>query len=448
MFSHSDFPKVLVVNALPFSWTTNSGITMSNLFMGWPSDRLAQIDYSNTKADFDICSNYWLLKKWDILKGCIGNSPLSNIRSIEEIAANCADTLDQDGYESRATVERQLSCLPLKLRIYIGEMIFRLPSVLSPPLLNWIDNFQPDVIFSFTASAPMLRTVVKISQLRDIPILPYFTDDWITTLFKDDFLSLPLRRSLLYWFDECLKRAPVRIANCDAMNEEYTKRYGGQFETFMNLVKYSEEMCSNRFERTRERIRFVYIGSLEPGRWKSLRAIGEALQELETIGIKGELLIYSFPADIEKYGHSLSLEPVMRLMGTARYDDVRKLQQEADVLIHVESFDPSIREYTRYSLSTKIPQYMMVGACIFAYGPEEIASVKYLSDTGAGVTLGEDDPAQLAKLLGQLIQSHSLRNSTRSRAKEIALQRNEIIGQRERFRQTVVRSCEDFKGKQ
>ncbi len=446
MLEHSEYPKVLVIDAMPFSRTTNSGIVKSNLFQGWPSNRLAQIDYSNTRPEFDVCNHYWILKKWDILKGLVGKAPLADLPIPEKIYEYFSSGQHDPEYDSRHAIERQLSVLPLKLRLLIGETIFRLPSLLSAPLRDWIDYFQPDVIFSLISPPTILRTVVKVSQWRNIPIVPYFTDDWITTQYRDDpLLRIWHRRSMQHWFNECLKRSPIVITNCDAMNEEYTRRYGGHFETFMNLVNYSEAACIDQKTNNDGVVRFAFIGSLEPERWRSLRAIGEALLYLNATGIRGELLIYSFPDHIEKYRTALTLEPVMRIMGTASYDQVLEIQRESDVLVHVECFDKAIREYTKYSVSTKITQYMMAGTCIFAYGPGEVASMRCLSDTGAGITVGDENPEVLRTVLSKLITDKDLRQSTVKCAREIVIEKNEGFRQRKKFKQTVIDSCNAWK---
>lgn len=427
---------------MPFSRTTNSGIVKSNLFQDWPRERLAQVDYSNTKPELDICNHYWMLKKWDILKGLVGKAPFAELAMSPEINHNASNRGHGAVYESRPEIERQLSILPLKLRLLIGETIFRLPSLLSAPLRDWIDDFQPDVIFSLLSPPTILRTVVKVSRWKNIPIVPYFTDDWITTQYRDDPLfRIWHRRSMQYWFNECLKRSPIVITNCDAMNEEYTRRYGGRFETFMNLVDFSEAACFDKKTNSDGVVRFAFIGSLEPERWRSLRAIGEALLDLNAMGIRGELLIYSFPDHIEKYRTALTLEPVMRIMGTASYDQVSQIQRESDVLVHVECFDKAIREYTKYSVSTKITQYMMAGTCIFAYGPGEVASMRSLSDTGAGITVGEENPEELRAVLRKLITDKDLRQSTVSCARKIVIEKNEGSRQRKKFKQTVIDSC-------
>jgi len=443
MIEKYEYPKVLVVDALPFSWTTNGGIVKSNLFKGWPADRLVQIDYSNTKPEFDVCSNYWMLKKWNILKGLIGDASCAEL-SKESYNHTPLDEKEMT-YESRHSIERKLSVLPLKLRLLIGESVFRLPSLLSKSLRRWIDDFQPDVIFTTLGLPTILRTVVKVSQYKNIPIVPYFTDDWINTLYKDDAIfRLWHRRNMLYWFKECLHRSPISMTICDAMNDEYTKRYGGHFESFMTLVDFKNTPLVDNKTITISVVRLTFIGSLDPNRWQCLRAIGEALLDLRGKGIEAELLIYTFPDHIEKYCEMLTIEPVMKVMGTATYDQVEKLQKESDVLVHVESFENSVREYTKFSVSTKITQYMMSDTCVFAYGPGEVASLRFLSDSNAGVTVGEENPELLRAVLSRLITDPAFRQSTVGRAKEIVLEKNESSRQRNRFKELIIDSCNEW----
>jgi hypothetical protein len=437
---NADYPKILVVDAMPFTRISNSGIMKTNLFKGWPADRLAQIDYSNTKPDFDVCRRYWALSKWEILKGLVGLAGNAEIPLPERAAGGPGTAEDPFAYERRPRIERTLSILPGSVRLLLGEAVFRLPSLLSPPLRKWIDDFHPDLVFSMMANTPMLRTAVEISRWRKIPILPYFTDDWIMTLYKGRVFGRGLRRGLMFWFNQCLERAPVCITICDAMNEEYSRRYRVACETFMNLVDLAGGEGPRPKPDPAEFARLVFLGSLEPGRWRSLRAIGEALADLRSEGFDGELSIYAFPADIKKYGSSLTLEPVMRIAGTASFDRVPALQREADILVHVESFEAAVREYTKFSLSTKIPQYMLSGTCIFGYGPGEVASMRYLADSGAGITVGREDPGLLRAALKGLLTNGDLRRRTAGRAWAVAVERNGAEGQRRRFRETVIRA--------
>ena len=441
MASIRNYPRVLVIEPTPFNWHSCTGILKSRLFGGWPKDRLAQIVYSNVQPSFDVCERYWRLSKLDILKGLLGRSSRSVIERIpprQEVFTKPTSVFE---YDSRPRIERILSGLDERLRVPIGEAVFRLPTVVSKPLRLWIEAFAPDVIFSTAGTAAILRVAVKVARWQEIPLVPYFTDDWISTQYEHVLLRHLLRKNLAFWFRQCLDVSALRLTSCDQMSVEYRQRYGGSFETLLFPEPQRDAPRDTRDTQAASTVQLLFIGSLVPDRWRSLRAIGEALRDLRDEGLNGELLIYTFPSDVAKFGAELTLDPVMRMVGPALPEEVPGLQGKADALVHVESFDAVFRRWTRLSLSTKIPQYLMAGKCIFAYGPAEAASMQYLSAAKVGVTVSEEDPEILRAALRQLMRNAEMRQELAERARIVGVERHDDARQRERFRAAMVRGC-------
>jgi hypothetical protein len=100
----------------------------------------------------------------------------------------------------------------------------------------------------------------------------------------------------------------------------------------------------------------------------------------------------------------------------------------------VDSFDKTSRTYLHFSLSTKIPEYMGSARPIFAYGPEELASIQYISETGVGLTVGVQEFNKLVSTLRELCLSKSLRESLGMRGYQVASQRHNAAKQRLLFR--------------
>ena len=166
------------------------------------------------------------------------------------------------------------------------------------------------------------------------------------------------------------------------------------------------------------------------------------LAKLRARGPSGELVIYTFPEDIRQFGQSLAGCDAIRVAGTARADEVRRIQLEANVLVHAESFDESTRRYARFSLSTKIPQYLMAARCVLAYGPAELASVRYVLESGAGMAVSTEDVDELASELERLVSSPALRQAYAVRARQTALDRHDAVAERERFRNLICASVQ------
>jgi hypothetical protein len=65
------------------------------------------------------------------------------------------------------------------------------------------------------------------------------------------------------------------------------------------------------------------------------------------------------------------------------------------------------RKLTRLSLSTKIPEYLASGRCIFVAGPPEVGSIRYIQDHEAGMVVTDMDA--LRENLDTLISNPELR---------------------------------------
>jgi glycosyltransferase involved in cell wall biosynthesis len=443
------YPRVLVVNAGPFNRRFNHGIVMSNFFEGWPQDRLATVGFTqNLRPDFDVCSRYWLVTRSSVVKGLLGKAPSGMVPAPTSAEERVARSHAGGEMDRRTPYERLARTLTsAALRVPLNEVFYRLPTVLSAPLRRWIADFHADVVFSMLGSGTLVRVNVKISQSRGIPCVPYFTDDWISWMYSEDWSSWWLRPSLHYWFRNYLQRSPLRLTCSTAMAEEYARRYGGAFQPCFACADADD---SPAFAGPREEspvLRLAFIGTLAPDRWRSLREIGEALLGLYAEGLHAELLVYTPPSDIEAFGKYLTREPVLRIAGTARPAEVPRLQRAADVLVHVESFDRHSVRKTRFSMSTKIPQYLMAGRCIFAYGPGELASMRYLAETGAGLTVGERNPQMLRSALREVITSQGMRSRLARRARSVGMENHEASGQRERLRMLLAEACEQWRAR-
>ena len=427
------YPRVLVINGMPFNRTNNGGIVMSQLFCGWPKARLRQILCSNIQPGFDVCGQYWLLSKAGVLLGALGRAPG---RAHCEVVDSGKPIAIHEPYESRPGIERRFSWLSPQVRVPLGEAIFRLPSVLSEPLCEWIDDFRPDVIFSFLDSGVILRTVAQIADRRKLKIVPYFTDDWISTSYREYVVGSMLRRSMMRNLNKCLAVSPIRLTPNDAMSREYRHRFGGRFE----VMHYAEVVRPYSLPAGRPVVRFVFTGTLVPRRWSSLKRIGQALDSLAGEGLRGELMVYTPLGEMDGIPDQ-DVPRSVKLAGTASLLDVAGIQADADVLVHVESFDAISRAYTRLSLSTKISQYFMAGRPVLAMGPAEAASIQYVSETGAGVAVTEDALDTIKTALRPLMSDESWRCALGKKAHLTAIERHDESRQRQRFKELLCAAC-------
>ena len=74
------------------------------------------------------------------------------------------------------------------------------------------------------------------------------------------------------------------------------------------------------------------------------------------------------------------------------YQELRTLQAEADILVHVEGFSLRERLVVHQSFSTKIVDYIATNRCILAIGGSDCASIDYfIRNQSAAVATTKDE---------------------------------------------------------
>jgi glycosyltransferase involved in cell wall biosynthesis len=189
------------------------------------------------------------------------------------------------------------------------------------------------------------------------------------------------------------------------MADEYKRRFGIPFDVFANCVD-DEDFTKEHDERRplSDPVELVYVGGLHLGRWRCLANIAEAIDTLGREKPEVRLTIYAPESDLERFSSTFAGYSSARLARWLHREEVPVVLRSADVLVHVESFDPDHRLYTRLSLSTKIPQYLAAGRPVLGYGPVEVASMRHIEQARAGVVVGAD-PEALREALRQLQRS-------------------------------------------
>lgn len=61
-----ELPRVLVVTANNFNLVSGGGITLTNLFRGWPHDRLANVHEDAVPEDHSVCRTFYRLTEEEI----------------------------------------------------------------------------------------------------------------------------------------------------------------------------------------------------------------------------------------------------------------------------------------------------------------------------------------------------------------------------------------------
>ena len=424
MGNHSTYPRIIIINAVPFNASTATSRTQANLFQGWPRECLAQIYTARMTAETDICENYWHLSQQELA----GVQWIRRLKAGAPRAASPISRIPDAPPVQTAPPHRRAREV---MRHWVDLIPYRLPDA----CWQWLDDFHPEVVYTFMGNIRMMELSRRIADRYHIPIIPHFMDDLPSTQYTQFPYCFLQRLLLLKELRALLERAPMRLTISQAMADEYRERFGGSFEPFMNCV--DAQFCDLSISRPPDSrsLRLAYVGNIEHGRFSLLLEIGRAAKALQAKGLDIRIQLHVGVLSSEQLALLAELAEV--LIPDAVLDDARfrNIRAEVDGFVHVDSFLPVHQRYFRLSLSAKLPLYMVCGLPILAYGPANVGSIQYLRNTGSGMVVTEQCQDALQDALTRLTLDSEYRQRLGLRSREIVLQNHNAAMARELFRQ-------------
>ena len=391
MISDLEYPRVLVVAAAPVGGVSGTGVTLSNLFKNWPVARLAQVHTTEWPSQEIGTLSLRLpdtLAPFDSLGRTLIRRAGSQPSSAPSIAAVPLGAGASRAARTHAGLRAMADLSPL-----------RYPA----SLRVFVDDFSPEVVYSPLGSARIVRLAGRVARMAAVPLVPHFMDDWPHTLYSSGELCGLAHRQMRRDLRRALAHAKVGLAISQAMAEEYAAEFGFEFRPFANPADVSATIAQQ--EPARERaVRFVYVGGLHLGRWGQLLEIADALKEFPG---PAALTVFAPEAHLRDCPVPEPLRSTLVIGGSWTPDAAVAAMRQADVLVHVESFDEQTLSYTRLSMSTKVSQYLGSGRPILGFGPARQASMAHIRAVGAGIVAESRD--ELRDAVATLITSESTR---------------------------------------
>jgi glycosyltransferase involved in cell wall biosynthesis len=158
-----------------------------------------------------------------------------------------------------------------------------------------------------------------------------------------------------------------------------------------------------------------------------LGTIARAIEEynLHTESPKAKLMMYSNSEPSKEIKDQIIIEGASEYGGSLNKEQLKERLNTSDILVFVESFDPEQIEKVKYSLSTKVPEYMSVGKPILAVGPDKVGSIEYLK----GVSLIITNPTLLNERILAFLNDSQLKNELSKKARMKYLKKHDKFNQ-------------------
>lgn len=430
---NEEFPRILIVTSNNFNLVTGGGITLTNLFRGWPSDRLANLHEDALPDDHSVCRTFYRMTEDEIRWVW----PFSLVRTWYGRQKQQAYT--GEGGSSGSTGQGWLG----SLKRLIGDGAPK-RARLTPTLIEWVERFRPTLLYGFLGSLEQLTLTRALAARFNVPLVIHMMDDWPAVLYRRGLLSPVMGPVIRHELRCVLREARGRFAICDAMCEEYERRYGYVFHSFQNALVPAEWLPHARTQwQAGQPFVVRYVGSIVPdGQKESLRDIALAVAGLCAAGRQIELRVHSPQQDTE-YLRSLPLPPeAIRIEGPPESSIVPRLLAESDLLILPYNFDARSARYIRLSLPTKAPAYMISGTPVLVYAPGDVATARYAMREEWGYVVSEQGEEAVKAGLMRLMDDTALRERLGRRAQAVAVARHDAERVRREFWRSLTAAAE------
>lgn len=391
--------RVLFVSASPIRKEVSIGNTFLNLFAESENITLASVYTRGGVLDAAISQAFCLTDAM-LVKNLLRKTPVGKTVPCGETAEKTAPP-PQDSSKLAKFMKRYR----LSVFFWAQDLLWRVGRWKSPELQKFVEDFQPDIVFTVLSDSPFLnRLILHIVKISGAKLALYA---WDNNYSLKMFALSPLR-----WIRQICNRVFMRkvvaaadmfYVISDVQKRDYEKAFKKPCKVLTKCADFSSPSFKTAYENP---LQLVYTGNLGLNRWKSLSYIVDALKTVNQNGMKAQLNIYTATPLTAKMQKALQAEESVRFMGSVPAKEIPQIQANADVLVHVEAMDLKNRLAVRQSFSTKLVDYLSAARPIFAVGPRDVASVSCLVEHDAAIVAS--NKKEVAEKLTQLTENPSL----------------------------------------
>ena len=390
-------PKVLVISRDSWNDTNNSGNTLSNLFQNWEYDRIANLYFRDEIPNNKVCTQYFKISESLLIKKFLRKIKVAGLnfeKGLDEIREPDNEIKDQQ-------TERKLYNFFRNNRWHIflwtRELLWFVGKWKSKELNDFLEKFDPDIIYSPSYDSFYMHTVLYYVQKKTKAKVVYFHCDDLVT-YRQYSLSpwYWINRFILRkYMDKSIKMADLNYCIIDEQARIYNKIYHSEFKL---LYKTGNFTTYPIIKKVNLPINIIFTGNIIYGRINSILMLSEVLSIINLNTLKIKLYIYT--ANLIDVDTKVKLESnkAVKLMGKVPYEEIPKILSNSDVLLHVESFEKKQMLSTSLSFSTKLVDYFEAAKPILAIGWEHSASINYIKDNQIGITVSNKDQLHSALL--------------------------------------------------
>jgi len=372
-----NYPRVLIIGQ-SFSGISGASITLRNLFEDWPKDKIAVASNSIDEYDentFKYSYNNYRLGDSEISV----ISPFNSFFSLKKSRILKKEKVINSRKIS-ITNQSRLKSIIKKFFIKTGINSVRFNYSTSNEFINWYKSFAPQIVYSAVGDLDLIRFLLKIKDIDNVPIALHIWDDWPNTLADRTFFKRYWQKKIDAEFRDLLLVSNKLLSISDMMSKEYKRLYNREFIPFHNPINIEEWDTNNPVLKIDKSNIILYVGKINKDTIELLLLMSQTVQVLNKENKNGK---YSFHIYSPDRGYNLDRfyqykETVV--FNAIPHEQVISVMKKASILFLPLGFSEKSIRYTRLSMPTKVSEFMISGTPIIVMAPPEIALTKYAKD--------------------------------------------------------------------
>ncbi len=405
-----DYPKVLVLTRAAWNNSNCCGNTYSNIFDGWPSDKVANMFLRAEDINNNICCEYYRVTEQELMRSLLGKGGevgkelygvFFDTKNIAQCGSEADAGLQQDINSSRK-IYNFFSRHRWTLALWCRELLWWLGSWKNKRLDAFLEKAKPDVVFMILSELPYMHHMLAYVQKKTGARICLFAQDDTYTLHKRSWS--PLFWLNLFWVRHSSRKL-VRLADTlFVISDKQKKEYEEIFKRKCVLLRKGGDFSGQCTPKPTigKPIKLVYTGNIQAGRWKTLAKLAASIHEVNGTEERFSLSIYSLTPKSPEMLREFGRYPSVHLMPPASSEEIKQALQDADILVFVEPFETKVKLQWRLSFSTKIVDYLASSRPILAIGPSDLSSMNKLSDNDAAFCVTDEcEPTSVIRRIAE-----------------------------------------------
>lgn len=375
--------NILVIATTQWSDNVGTGNTFSNFFGDWNDANFLNLYLRAELPQNNICNDYYHITEKQILKNLFKPEKIGQTFSKEQLQEMHTKKDISKNVNQERKIQKTFLSIFGSLFLVAIELLWKAGRWKNKKLDKFLN--QPiDIIFAQAPNTPHLNSVINYCARK--------TGAKLVLCFMDDIYCHRTRMPIAYLFRTVLRRGIRKSVEqgsrfygaSQKLCDEYKQYFGREIQPLYkgcDLEQYAVKTSVS------SPVKIVYAGNLFYSRWETLKALADEIEIINNGGAKATLEIYTTAEVTPALDKALNRGKASRLMGARAYEEIKNILAGADIVLHVESFEPQAIKSTRLSFSTKIIDGMQSGSCLMAIGPDCVASMEYLSRLDCAIVI-------------------------------------------------------------